>query len=93
MQPPAVSGPDPEQPVIASLLSPDGALGPDDTLSLRVTDGTGAPRANAPVTFSAGVGGHLLSATSEGPPSATITVQTGADGVAKVYVFGKDYQP
>ncbi|MBI2517337.1 MAG: hypothetical protein HYV95_10530 [Opitutae bacterium] len=73
-------------PQITSLVAPDGALGFGDILRLLVTDSAGQPLANAPVKFTATVGGHLLAATSEGTALPTVTVRSGQDGVAIVYV-------
>jgi N-acetylmuramoyl-L-alanine amidase len=42
---------------------------------------------NAPVTFMAGEGGALLSATSGGALVSTLTVRTGSDGLASVYLY------
>jgi hypothetical protein len=73
-------------PVVTSLVSEDGALGPDDTLSVMVANSAGQPLSNAPVTFTATVGGHLLAGTADGPASAEITVRSGPDGIARAYV-------
>ena len=75
-------------PEMVSLTGADGELGPGDVLQLRVTNAGGLPLANAPVTFIAQTGGHQLAATSSGPPAAVVTVRTGTDGVATVYVRG-----
>lgn len=73
-------------PEITPLVPADGTLGPGDTLSIRVTDGSGRPLVNAPVRFTATVGGHLLAATIDGPPHADLTVRTDAEGITKVYI-------
>lgn len=75
-------------PEMTSLVGADGELGPDDTIQLLVTNAAGQPLANAPVTFIAQTGGHQLAATLTGPAANEVTVRTGPDGIAKVYVRG-----
>ncbi len=75
-------------PEITSLVGASGELGPGDTLQLKVTNAAGQPMVNAPVTFVAQSGGHQLAASVNGPALNTITVRTGEDGIAKVYVRG-----
>ncbi len=64
----------------------NGTLGPGNTLSLLVTSAAAQPLTNAPVTFTATSGGHLLANTSDGVASVEVTVRTGSDGIATVYV-------
>ncbi len=73
-------------PQMTSLVAVDGALGPGDTLSVRITNAAGAPLANAPVTVTAKQGGHFLSETPTGPKSQSLMVRSGPDGIALVYV-------
>ncbi len=73
-------------PQIASLVGADGKLGGDGSLSIRVTDRNGNPSANAPATFRAVVGGHLLAPTADAPGATVVQVRTDAQGVAKVFV-------
>jgi len=55
-------------------------------LTVLVTNAGGAPLANAPVTFSAVVGGGSLATTNgSGTVSANVTVRAGADGKATAY--------
>lgn len=77
-------------PHVTSLNGPDGVLGPGDTLSLRFTNAAGQPLVNAPVTFTATVGGHLLAATAEGYPRREVTVRTNANGVATVFARAEE---
>lgn len=72
-------------PHVTSLNGPEGELGPGDTLSLRFTNAAGQPLVNAPVTFTATAGGHLLSATADGYPRHEVSVRTNANGVATVF--------
>lgn len=73
-------------PQMVSLVATDGALGPGDTLSIRVTNPAGTPLENAPVGVTATRGGHFLSATPTGPMAQTVTVRTDSDGIARAYV-------
>lgn len=75
-------------PEMTSLLSANGALGPNDTLQMLVTDSAGHPLVNAPVTFIAETGGHQLAASLTGPAANEMTLRTGPDGIAKAYVRG-----
>ena len=75
-------------PTLTSLVDSEGTLGSDDGLSIRVTGSDGTLLPNAPVTFIAVSGGHQFAATFDGTPSSELTVRTGSDGVAKVYVKG-----
>jgi alpha-tubulin suppressor-like RCC1 family protein len=74
-------------PVLASLGNTDDALASDGSISLKVTNSSGAPYANAPVTFTPTVGDHHLAASPGGAPSDSVTVRTDAQGVAKVYII------
>ena len=76
------------QPQVTSLVGPNGELGPGGTLRVRLTNASGQPFANAPVTFVVQVGGHQLSTTPSGPMVNEVQVRTGIDGVAKAYVRG-----
>ena len=73
-------------PAVVPLVGPNGELGPDGSLSVRLTHANGTPRVNAPARFRPLVGGHLLSATPDGPAAAEIEVRTDAEGVARVFV-------
>ncbi|MDD3180673.1 MAG: Ig-like domain-containing protein [Opitutaceae bacterium] len=73
-------------PQVTSLVPPDGSLGPNDSISVRLTSADGRILANAPLTFHAKVGGHLLTAEPGGARQTDVTVRTGANGVATVYV-------
>lgn len=73
-------------PIFTSLVAADGSLGPGDTLSLLVTNAAGQPLANAPVTFTAETGGHLLAATATEVAVVEVMVRTGSNGIATVYV-------
>ena len=54
-------------------------------LAVRATDGSGAPLANAPVTFTSTQGGGTLQATSDGINASALTLKTNALGYAIVY--------
>lgn len=74
-------------PQLTSLVGLDGALASDSSISLKVTDASNAPLVNAPVTFRAKVGGHMLSATIGGAPAMEIVARSNSSGIAKVYVI------
>jgi hypothetical protein len=58
-----------------------------DTLSMRVTlKSDDSVLVNAPVRFRAVVGGHLLAASPSGEKHPELTIRTGTDGIAKVYL-------
>lgn len=76
------------QPQVVSQVGPNGELGPDGALRVRLTNAAGQPLTNAPVTFVAQLGGHQLSITPSGPMTNEVQVRTGIDGVAKAYVRG-----
>jgi alpha-tubulin suppressor-like RCC1 family protein len=72
-------------PQISSMVGADGSLGYGNAIRVLVTGMGGFPLKNAPVEFKATEGGHFLAATPDGAASMTITVRTGADGIATVY--------
>jgi hypothetical protein len=73
-------------PTITSLVSADGSLASDGSLSVKITNSTGAPLVNAPATFRAVIGGHLLSASPSGPGQTEVQVRSDAQGIAKAFV-------
>ncbi|MDP2137998.1 MAG: hypothetical protein Q8J74_09100, partial [Candidatus Didemnitutus sp.] len=75
-------------PQLTSQLPADGALGPNDSLSILVTDSTGAPLVNAPVKCIATVGSHLLATAPDGPVAIELTVRSNAFGIVTVFVRG-----
>jgi len=63
-----------------------GQLASDQSYSVKVTNPDGTPRANIPVIFSIPTGGSLIGlGPTDTKLSSTVTVLTGADGIAKVY--------
>jgi alpha-tubulin suppressor-like RCC1 family protein len=73
-----------------SISSGSGQVSPANTwlpqpLVAQVTNGSGAPLANAPVVFSVSQAGSGLSATSGGATSASIVVRTDSTGSAAAY--------
>ncbi len=72
-------------PTLTPLVA-QGEFGPDQTLSLKVTDRHGNVLANAPVTFSATLGGHKLAASPEDDGQDAVEVRSDGEGVATVYV-------
>ena len=75
-------------PVIV-MLTPPGELGPNDSLSLKVTDTTGAPMVNAPVEMTARDGQRLVFDGAY-PSAKSVTVRTNAQGIVTVYVETPD---
>lgn len=73
-------------PNLTSQVAADGALGPNGSLSIRVTNASDTPLVNAPVKCTATTGGHQLSATPDGPPATEVTVFSDAAGLVTVYV-------
>ncbi len=71
-------------------LGTEEALGPDDSLSVRITDAAGQPMVNAPVELTAKSGGHKLIYDAMLPSATTVLVRTDAQGVATVYVESKE---
>lgn len=74
-------------PVMTTLNGANGELGPDGSLSVKVTDQTGNPFVNAPASFRAIVGGHLLAPAPDAPASMEIHVRTDTQGIAKAFVI------
>lgn len=70
-----------------SLVGAGGEIGPDGSISVRVTDTVGNGLPNAPVTFVVKEGGHKLAVAQNGTPLSEITVRADSTGVAKVYVL------
>ncbi len=80
-------------PILTSLMPPDGALGPGDTVRLRVTDQSGHPAVNAPVTFTAVEGGHRFASEAGltyDQANDALTVRTDSEGIARAYVVAGD---
>lgn len=75
-------------PVLTSLLGPGGALGPDDTLRVLVSNAAGQPLANAPLTFMAQTGGHQLAATRGGVAAGGTQVRADGSGIARAFLRG-----
>jgi len=73
-------------PQIISLVAADGALGPNDTLSVRITNSAERPLPGVPVRFISTTGGHRLAASADGPAGYETTVITGLDGIATVHL-------
>jgi hypothetical protein len=73
-------------PMLQPRGSTDDQLAADGSLNILVTDAIGQPLVNAPGVFRVKTGGHLLSASLDGPWSAEVQVKTDATGTAKVYV-------
>jgi hypothetical protein len=73
-------------PNVAALIGPNGELGTGGALSVQITAPDGSTLPNAPTTFTATVGGHLLSTTPGGPGSVELSVRADASGIATVYV-------
>jgi hypothetical protein len=72
-------------PHLQSLLGEGGALTPEGSIAVRVMR-NGEILSNAPVTFRAKSGGHLLSASKDAPGLTEITVRSDASGIAQVFV-------
>lgn len=71
-------------------LGTEEALGPDDSLSVRITDANGQPMVNAPVELTAKSGGHKLIYDALRPSATIVLVRTDAQGIATVYVESKE---
>jgi hypothetical protein len=71
-------------------LGTEDALGPDDSLSVRITDASGQPMVNAPVELTAKSGGHKLIYDALRPSATIVLVRTDAQGIATVYVESKE---
>ena len=67
------------RPVLTSL-GQSGAL-----VSVLVTDSSGNPLVNAPLTFTVATGASLISSTAGGAGSKQLYAKTNVDGVAQVY--------
>jgi Bacterial Ig domain len=73
-------------PQLQPLGSAADQLAPDGSLNVLVTNAAGQPLVNAPGNFKVKSGGHLLSASANGPWATEVQVNTDANGKAKVYV-------
>ena len=73
-------------PTFISLQSAEDAINSDGAISVLVQGPYAETLANAPVTFRAKEGGHLLSATEGGVGSVVVRVRSNAQGVARAYV-------
>ncbi len=74
-------------PIVRSLLSADGHLGPGGLFAMAVTAADGTPLVNAPVTFEIAQGTSRVALSPGGPPvSGPVTARSGPDGIARVYV-------
>jgi alpha-tubulin suppressor-like RCC1 family protein len=72
------------------VSSGDGQVGPasgwlSQPFVVRVTNSSGAPLVNAPVTFSLGQAEGALSLTSGGTTFSSLSIRTNASGLAAVY--------
>jgi hypothetical protein len=76
-------------PVITSLVDPSGVPGSQGLVSVYVTDTSGNPLPNAPLTFAITIGDGEISATPGGNGARQVNVLTNYSGIAQAYVnFG-----
>jgi hypothetical protein len=72
-----------------TVTNQGGQINADGSVSVRVTNAAGALLANAPVTFSVAQGGSSIALTPGGTTLySSVTVQSGANGIATVYLPG-----
>jgi len=70
-----------------TVLNQGGQINSDGSVSVLVTNGAGTPLANAPVIFSTAQGGSSIALAPGGTTLyPSVTVKTGADGTARVYL-------
>jgi chitodextrinase len=74
-------------PTIAIVVGGDGAPGPDGLIDLQITDATGRPLGNAPVSFTIAEGSSLLAIMPDEVPAAltTLMLRTDTNGHALVF--------
>ena len=75
--------------VTVTRLTPAGQLGPDDTLSYRLTGAGGKLLVNAPLTFTASSGGHKLLLDGADTPSTTVNARSDSQGVVNIYLVAE----
>lgn len=82
-----------QQPVMTSLVPPDGTLLDGNHVAVRITNAIGEPLANASVTFTAQTADHGFSPTWENRwanARKSIRVRADESGIARAYVVRAD---